>query len=77
MKPAVVPDFLGQSTDKMEKELQTKYSDTQLERIRRGINQVAIYWRKEDGDAAAFEDFVRINFAEIQLRSMKLSNGWK
>jgi hypothetical protein len=63
MNPAVVPDFLGQSTDKIEKELQTKYGDTQLERIRRGINQVAIYWRKEDGDPAAFEDFVRINFA--------------
>ena len=32
-------------------------------RLSRGMNQVASFWRTEDGDAAAFEEFVRTNFA--------------
>ena len=36
------------------------------ERAQRGLQQVAEFWRAEDGDAATFEDFVRANFAGDQ-----------
>ena len=35
-------------------------------RLERGIAQVAALWRPEDGDQAAFESFVRANFAADQ-----------
>ncbi len=50
----------------MERELLAKYGDSQRERAHRGLQQVAEFWRAEDGDAAAFEDFVRTNFAGDQ-----------
>jgi hypothetical protein len=49
--------------DTLEKELVGKYGEAQRERIRRGLAQTAEFWRKEDGDAAAYADFVRTNFA--------------
>ena len=39
---------------------------SQRARIQRGLQQVAKFWRAEDGDAATFEDFVRTNFAGDQ-----------
>jgi len=47
----------------LEKELTSKYGEAARPRIERGLKQVAELWRPEDGDAAAFEDFVRTNFA--------------
>jgi len=43
--------------------LVAKYSDGQRERATRGVKQIASFWRAEDGDAAAFADFARTNFA--------------
>src|SRR2546428_2354375 len=50
-------------TQNLESELVAKYGEGQRPRIARGLRQVAEFWRSEDGDAAAFEEFVRTNFA--------------
>jgi len=57
---------LNASSEKLQKELVAKYGDGQRERIGRGLRQVAEFWRPEDGDAAAFEQFVSTNFAGDQ-----------
>jgi hypothetical protein len=49
--------------DAVESELVAKYGEAQRARAHRGIQQVAKFWRAEDGDAAAFRDFVSTNFA--------------
>ena len=63
---SVAPAWINQSIAKMQSELTGKYGNQQTERIARGLRQVSEYWRAEDGDAAAFEDFVRTNFAGDQ-----------
>jgi hypothetical protein len=50
---------------KLEQELTARYGD-QRERIRRGLKQVAGFWRSADGDAEAFEKFVRGHFVATQ-----------
>ena len=55
------------SMDKLETELVAKYGEAQRPRLRRGMSQVASFWRAEDGDTAAFEQFVRIHFAGDQV----------
>ncbi len=62
----VTPSWVKDSVAKMKRELAAKYGDSQSERTRRGLQQVAEFWRTEDGDAATFEDFVRSNFAGDQ-----------
>jgi len=47
----------------LEAELVDRYGEEQRERARRGLRQVADFWRQEDGDQKAFEDFVRSSFA--------------
>ena len=54
------------SQAKLKKELTIRYSESQETRIQQGLNQVADFWCTEDGDEAAFEDFVRTNFAGDQ-----------
>ncbi len=53
-------------TDKIESELVAKYGEGQRLRAHRGLAQVAEFWRPADGDAAAFEEFARTNFAGDQ-----------
>ncbi|MGO9842197.1 MAG: hypothetical protein ACLPZF_13525 [Candidatus Acidiferrales bacterium] len=55
--------WMRNATAKMEKELIAKYGEDQGTRVERGLRQVAEFWRAEDGDAAAFEEFVLANFA--------------
>jgi hypothetical protein len=62
----VSPAWAIDSATKMERELVARYGEPQRERIERGLQQVAEFWRAEDGDAAAFEDFVRANSAGDQ-----------
>ena len=57
---------LNDSMRKLETELLAKYGDGQKARLRTGLHQVVEFWRPEDGDAAAFENFVRTNFAGDQ-----------
>jgi hypothetical protein len=54
---------LTASRTALEKELLGKYGEGQRERLTRGVKQVAQFWRAGDGDAKAFEEFVRANFA--------------
>ena len=51
------------SIAKLEGSLVAKYGDGVRANARRGMEQVAEFWRSEDGDAAAFEEFVLANFA--------------
>ena len=53
----------NESMSKLQQELVAKHGEAQRPRIERGLRQVAQFWRAEDGDAAAFENFVRTNFA--------------
>ncbi len=52
----------------LESELVTRFGEAQRERARRGIAQVAALWRNEDGDAEAFSQFVRTQFAGEQTQ---------
>ena len=65
--PAIQPAWMNASTAKLETELVAKYGEAQRPRAQRGLHQVAEFWRADDGDAAAFEDFVRTNFAGDQV----------
>ena len=60
---AVQPAWIKDSTVKLEAALVAKYGEAQRARAHRGLRQVAEFWRAEDGDAAAFEEFVNTNFA--------------
>jgi hypothetical protein len=44
---------------KLENELAAKYGEAERPRFQRGIEQAARFWRKEDGDNAAFAGVVR------------------
>ncbi|HSE64996.1 MAG TPA: hypothetical protein VLG15_15430 [Thermoanaerobaculia bacterium] len=61
-KPAARP-ALAASRTALEKELVAKHGEGQRDRLRRGMDQVARFWRAEDGNAKAFEEFVRASFA--------------
>ncbi|HWQ55537.1 MAG TPA: hypothetical protein VN442_17755, partial [Bryobacteraceae bacterium] len=64
--PLMAQPQLADSVSKLEKELTAQYGDAQRPRIVRGLRQVSGFWRPDDGDAAAFETFVRRNFAGTQ-----------
>ena len=57
---------MKESMDKLEKELIAKHGEGQRERVGRGLRQVSALWKSADGDPAAFEEFVRSNFAGDQ-----------
>ena len=61
-QPAWVPD----TATKLVNELVARYGEGQRERATRGVKQVAQFWRTEDGDAAAMQEFVMSNFAGDQ-----------
>ena len=58
--------WMKESMAKLQQELIAKYGEAQRARLSRGLHQVMEYWRPPDGDAAAFEDFVRTHFAGDQ-----------
>jgi hypothetical protein len=62
----VSPPWISASVAKLSHELATRYGDSQRARIQRGLQQVAAFWRTEDGDHAALEDFVGTGFAGDQ-----------
>src|SRR5882724_2436116 len=62
----VTPSWVRDSAAKLERELVGKYGESQRARVQRGLRQVAEFWRAGDGDASAFQDFVRVNFAGDQ-----------
>jgi hypothetical protein len=62
-KTAEAPSWMKDSAAKLEKELGAKYGETARPRLQKGLKQAGEFWRTEDGDAAAFEGFVRTSFA--------------
>jgi hypothetical protein len=60
------PSWMKDSTTKLQHEMLAKYGEAQQARLDRGLHQVAEFWRAEDGNQAAFEEFVRANFAGDQ-----------
>jgi hypothetical protein len=66
-KPAAASGrVLAQDDKVLENELVAKYGEGQRERVRRGLKQVAQFWRTEDGDKAVRDAFVKANFAGDQ-----------
>jgi hypothetical protein len=59
VQPAWAKDAMGRITASYGAGL----PDAQRARLARGMQQAANYWRAEDGDVAAFEEFVKTNFA--------------
>lgn len=57
------PVWMKDVLTKLEASLTKKYGEGQGARVRSGLRQVSRFWRAEDGDAAAFEEFVTQNFA--------------
>lgn len=63
---AARPAWMNAAVAKLTGEFVAKYGEGQRARAERGLNQVVSFWRTEDGHAAAFEEFVRRNFAGSQ-----------
>jgi hypothetical protein len=64
-RPPAIPeiDWMPGSQTKLELKLVAQYGEVQRARLQRGLGQAAQFWRTEDGDAAAFEEFVISHFA--------------
>ena len=60
---AGAPAWMKDASARLEKELGAKYGEEARARLARGLKQVAEFWRKDDGDAEVFEDFVKTSFA--------------
>jgi hypothetical protein len=60
------PEWMKDSAAQLEKELVERYGESERGRASRGLKQVAEFWRAGDGDRAAFEEFVRRDFAGNQ-----------
>ena len=58
--------WMDESMKTLENELVAKHGESQRARAKRGIAQVAQFWRENDGDRAAFESLVRTHFAGDQ-----------
>ena len=56
------PD-MKESIARLEKELTAKFGEAERPRLSRGLRQAAEFWRASDGDAAAFEEMARAQFA--------------
>src|SRR5512144_769786 len=59
----VQPPWALATIAKLQSSLGGPMSEAQRARLAKGMAQVANFWRAGDGDAAAFEEFVRANFA--------------
>jgi len=57
---------LDSSIAALAEEIGGKHGDAARERAIRGMEQVASLWRESDGNSAAFEAFVRANFAATE-----------
>jgi hypothetical protein len=76
MAAAKLPWMEG-SIAKLERELGAKCDAPAQARLHRGLGQVADFWRAEDGDAAAFEEFVMQNFATDQTNLDAMFNRYE
>ena len=74
---SIAPSWVKSSNAKLEGALVAKYGESQRVRAQRGLHQVAEFWRAEDGDAAAYEDFVTANFAGDQATLDTMFNRYQ
>ena len=65
---AARPAWLDATAERAAAALAASHGEAVRARATRGVRQVANLWRGEDGDAAAFEAFVRQHFAPDQAR---------
>jgi hypothetical protein len=56
------PAWLPVTIERLESDLVARHGEAIRPRLQRGLRQVSAFWRAEDGDADAFESFVRANF---------------
>ena len=63
---AVSPSWMNDSAAKTGKGTDRQVRRPAKATLDSGLQQVAEFWRAGDGDAAAFEEFVRTNFAGDQ-----------
>ena len=61
---------------KLATELATKYGESERSRIERGLNQAARFWRKEDGDEAAFAEVARARSRRTRRCATPCSRAW-
>ncbi len=64
--PSDSPAWLAEAVAALEEELVAAHGEAQRERARRGLGQVADFWRAEDGDRETFAAFAREHFAGDQ-----------
>jgi hypothetical protein len=57
------PAWIPAAADALERELVAEHGPAVRPALRRGLDQLASFWRPEDGDRAVFEAFVRTHFA--------------
>src|SRR5579859_6476063 len=62
----ILATLMTLATNAPAQRLEAKYGEAQRPRIERGLQQVAEFWRPEDGNQAAFDRFVEANFAGDQ-----------
>ena len=62
-KAGTQPAWMKETGARLEKELGANRDEEARARLARGLKQVAEFWRAEDGDAPAFEEVVKTNFA--------------
>jgi hypothetical protein len=58
-----IPAWIDETVQKLEEELVEQHGEEIRSRLQVGLQQVAAFWRPEDGDAAVLESFVRTHFA--------------
>ncbi|HYB52474.1 MAG TPA: hypothetical protein VEG84_01290 [Thermoanaerobaculia bacterium] len=54
---------MKETVEKLESELVSRYGESERPRVRRGLAQAGEFWRPSDGDAAAFAETARSEFA--------------
>jgi hypothetical protein len=69
--------WMKESMVRLERELVAKYGPSRRAQIDRGLHQVMEYWRPQDGDASAFEEFARANFAGDQATLDSMFNRFE
>ena len=64
--PNLTASALDSTSSRLAQGLVAKHGEGQRVRIQRGLKQVRVFWRAEDGDEKAFEAFVQGQFAGDQ-----------
>jgi len=77
MNAQTQPSWMKATVTKLENELVNKFGEDQRIRLQQGLRQVSDFWRAEDGDAGAFEDFIKTNFASDQKTLDEMFNRFE